>query len=57
MAHCKDGQSMADIYEKIIDIVQKKYGCRIIYFTTNCDGGNKKGQEILEKQHKNGLLT
>jgi hypothetical protein len=41
---------MADLFEKIIDRAQKKYGCMIIYFTTDCDGGSKKGREILGKR-------
>ena len=42
---------MADLYENIIDRVQKKYGCIVIYFTTDCDGESKKGREILGKRH------
>ena len=41
---------MADLFEKIIDHAEDKYGCRVNYFTTDCDGGSKKGCEILGKQ-------
>ena len=40
---------MADCFMKIIDHAEEKYGCRVNYFTTDCDGGSKKGCQILGK--------
>ena len=44
----KDGPAMADQYEAIIDRVEAKYKCIVIYFTTDSDGGSKKGRQLLE---------
>lgn len=41
---------MADQFEKIIDHVEKKYDCIVIYFVTDADGGSKKGRIILGKR-------
>ena len=46
-AHSKDGVAMADQFEKIIDCVETEYGCKVIYFTTDADGGSKKGRKVL----------
>ena len=45
----KDGPAMADQFEAIIDHIEDKYGCIVIYFATDADGGSKKGWVILEK--------
>lgn len=50
-AECKDGESLADLFEKIIDWAEKTYDCRVNYYTINCKGGSKKDREILGKQH------
>lgn len=34
---------MADQFESIIDLIETKYKCIIIYFTTDSDGSSKKG--------------
>ena len=39
-----DGPGMADYFEEVIDRVEGKYGCTVIYFTTDSDGGAKKGR-------------
>jgi hypothetical protein len=39
---------MADYFEEVIDHIEKKYKCIVIYFTTESDGGAKKGRLILE---------
>jgi hypothetical protein len=39
---------MADQYESIIDQVEAKYKCIIIYFTTDSDSGSKEGRQLLE---------
>ena len=45
----KDGVAMADQYEKIINCIEAEYHCQVIYFTTDADGGSKKGHKILVK--------
>ena len=42
---------MADLFKKIVDCAEEKYECRVNYFTTDCDGGSKKGHQILGKWH------
>ena len=39
----KDGPGMADYFEEVIDHIEKKYKYIVIYFTTDSDGGAKKG--------------
>ncbi|KIM77089.1 hypothetical protein PILCRDRAFT_12274 [Piloderma croceum F 1598] len=39
----KDGPAMADQFKSIIDCIETKYNCIVIYFTTDSDGGSKKG--------------
>ena len=46
-AHNKDGVVMVDQFEKIIDRVKAEYGCKVVYLTTDADGGSKKGCKIL----------
>ena len=46
-AHNKDGVVMVDQFEKIIDHVKAEYGCKVVYLTTDADGGSKKGCKIL----------
>jgi hypothetical protein len=41
---------MADQYESIIDRVEAKYKCIIIYFMMDSDSGSKKGRQLLEIQ-------
>ena len=41
---------MAAQFEAIIDHVANTYGCIVIYFTTDSDGGSKKGHIVLEKK-------
>jgi hypothetical protein len=41
---------MAAQFEAIIDCTEKTYSCVLIYFTTDSDGGSKKGRVILEKK-------
>ncbi|KAJ7136219.1 ribonuclease H-like domain-containing protein [Mycena filopes] len=46
----KDGQSQCDLFAAMIDRVELKYGCVVIYFTTDADGGSKKGRFLLGKE-------
>jgi len=39
---------MADYFEEVIDHIERKYKCTVIYFTMDSDGGAKKGQLILQ---------
>jgi hypothetical protein len=48
--HNKDGPAMVDQFEAIIDHVENKYKCTIIYFTTDADGRSKKGHLVLVKR-------
>jgi hypothetical protein len=41
---------MADQFAGIIDRVEERYNCVVVYFTTDADGGSKKGRQLLEKQ-------
>ncbi|KAJ6596559.1 ribonuclease H-like domain-containing protein [Mycena sp. CBHHK59/15] len=45
----KDGQSLCDLFAGMIDRVELRHGCIIIYFTTDADGGSKKGRKLLAK--------
>ena len=49
-AQNKDGPGMADYFEEVIDRVEGKYGCTVIYFTTDSDGGAKKGRLLLQER-------
>ncbi|KAJ6626260.1 hypothetical protein B0H10DRAFT_1942091 [Mycena sp. CBHHK59/15] len=46
----KDGPSLCDLFADMIDRVEEKYGCVIIYFTTDADGGSKTGRILLGKK-------
>ncbi|KAJ7154126.1 ribonuclease H-like domain-containing protein [Mycena filopes] len=46
----KDGPSQCQHFAEMIDRVEFKYGCFVIYFTTDADGGSKKGRILLGKQ-------
>lgn len=41
---------MADYFEEVIDRVERKYKCTVIYFTTDSDGGAKKGRLLLQER-------
>lgn len=41
---------MADQFESIIDRVEGKYHCIVIYFTTDSNGGSKKERKDLAKR-------
>jgi len=44
----KDGVSMADLFEAIIDFAERKYGCRVAGLGTDDDSGSKAGWDIME---------
>ncbi|KAJ6467375.1 ribonuclease H-like domain-containing protein [Mycena sanguinolenta] len=46
----KDGPSLCEQFAGMIDRVEEKYGCIVIYFTTDADGGSKKGRILLGKK-------
>ncbi|KAJ7670125.1 hypothetical protein DFH06DRAFT_1125516 [Mycena polygramma] len=46
----KDGQSLCDQFGATIDRIEEKYDCIVIYFTTDADGGSKKGRILLGKK-------
>ncbi|KAJ6628542.1 hypothetical protein B0H10DRAFT_1940380 [Mycena sp. CBHHK59/15] len=46
----KDGPSLCEQFVEMIDRIEEKYGCIVIYFTTDADGGSKKGRILLGKK-------
>ncbi|KAJ7431571.1 ribonuclease H-like domain-containing protein [Mycena galericulata] len=46
----KDGPALCAHFDEIIERVQKKYGCSVIIFITDADGGSKKGRILLGKK-------
>ncbi|KAJ6607539.1 hypothetical protein B0H10DRAFT_548655 [Mycena sp. CBHHK59/15] len=46
----KSGPGMCCQFCDIIDRIEAKYDCKVIYFVTDADGGSKKGRELLGKQ-------
>ena len=46
----KDGVAMANQYDKIINHIEVEYHCQVIHFTTDADGGSKKGHKVLVKR-------
>ncbi|KAJ7888984.1 hypothetical protein B0H13DRAFT_1888199 [Mycena leptocephala] len=46
----KSGPGMCQQFCDIIDRIEAKYDCKVIYFVTDADGGSKKGRELLGKQ-------
>lgn len=46
----KTGPGQCEQFEKIIDSIEEKYGCIIIYLSTDADGGSNKGRKILGKK-------
>ncbi|KAJ6608550.1 hypothetical protein B0H10DRAFT_2226732 [Mycena sp. CBHHK59/15] len=45
----KDGPSQCKQFAEMIDRVELQNGCIVIYFTTDADGGAKKGRLLLGK--------
>ncbi|KAJ6618888.1 hypothetical protein B0H10DRAFT_1218947 [Mycena sp. CBHHK59/15] len=46
----KDGPALCEQFADMIDRIELRYGCVIIYFTTDADGGSKKGRVLLGKK-------
>jgi hypothetical protein len=46
----KSGPGMCREFADIIDRLERKYGCIVIYFVTDADGGSKKGRVLLGKE-------
>ncbi|KAJ6622834.1 ribonuclease H-like domain-containing protein, partial [Mycena sp. CBHHK59/15] len=46
----KDGPSQCKQFAEMIDRIEEKHGCIVIYFTTDADGGSKKGRVLLGKR-------
>ncbi|KAJ7198115.1 hypothetical protein GGX14DRAFT_573671 [Mycena pura] len=42
-ALAKDGPAQCKQFAEIIDAIEKKYNCRVVYFITDADGGALKG--------------
>ena len=45
----KDGPAMAKQFGEIVDHTETAYECVVIYFTTDADGGSKKGGKLPQK--------
>ncbi|KAJ6540907.1 ribonuclease H-like domain-containing protein [Mycena sp. CBHHK59/15] len=43
----KDGPALCEQFAGMIDHIELKHGCTIIYFTTDADGGSNKGRKLL----------
>lgn len=48
----KDGAAQCQHFMAIIDRAEERYRCQVIYFTTDADGGSKKGCQLLQKARK-----
>ncbi|THU81763.1 hypothetical protein K435DRAFT_605700, partial [Dendrothele bispora CBS 962.96] len=46
----KDGAAQCAEFERMIDDLETKYGCMVLYFVTDADGGSKKGRIELGKK-------
>ncbi|KAJ6461535.1 ribonuclease H-like domain-containing protein [Mycena vulgaris] len=46
----KDGPALCAQFEEIIERIQPKYKCFVIFFVTDADGGSKKGRILLGKK-------
>lgn len=46
----KDGEALCAHFDEIIERVQRKYGCAVVIFVTDADGGCKKGRILLGKK-------
>ncbi|KAJ7204125.1 hypothetical protein GGX14DRAFT_501303 [Mycena pura] len=47
MALAKNGLAQCRQFADIIDALERKFGCRVIYFITDADGGSLKGRKQL----------
>lgn len=43
----KDGPAQCRQFADIIDAIEKKHKCKVIYFITDADGGSLKGRKLL----------
>jgi hypothetical protein len=46
----KTGEGLCEQFEAIVDQIELQHDCIVIYFTTDSDGGSKKGRVLLEKK-------
>jgi len=46
----KSGPGMCKQFGEIIDRIEAKYGCVVVYLITDADGGSKKGRQLLGKE-------
>ncbi|THU79220.1 hypothetical protein K435DRAFT_884527 [Dendrothele bispora CBS 962.96] len=46
----KDGEVQCAEFERMIDEVENKYDCVVLYLVTDADGGSKKGRVLLGKK-------
>lgn len=53
----KDGKGLCKLFGEIIDHVEEKYNCIVIYFITDADGGSLKGRILLEKERPYVLVS
>jgi hypothetical protein len=45
--HKKDGETMCAAFERMIDNTERKYGCIIVLFCCDNDGGSQRGRKNL----------
>ncbi|KAJ7482889.1 hypothetical protein B0H11DRAFT_1723504, partial [Mycena galericulata] len=46
----KDGESLCELFGAMVDRVEVKHDCIVIYFTSDADGGSKKGRILLGRK-------
>ncbi|KAJ7814179.1 ribonuclease H-like domain-containing protein [Mycena leptocephala] len=46
----KSGPGMCKQFDEIIDRIEAKYGCVVVYLITDADGGSTKGRQLLGKE-------
>ena len=51
-AHKKDGDSMCQAFEEMVDNAEAKYGVIVIGFCCDNDGGSQKGRKNLVLKRK-----
>ncbi|KAK6980553.1 DUF659 domain-containing protein [Favolaschia claudopus] len=46
----KDGESMANVFDGMIDKAEHAHDCIVVEFLTDNDGGSRKGRDILQER-------
>ncbi|KAF5343191.1 hypothetical protein D9758_016921 [Tetrapyrgos nigripes] len=46
----KDGEAQCAEFERLVDTIERRFECTVIYLVTDADGGSKKGRMVLGKR-------